>query len=155
MFKIETWVDNHILRKEADKIPDKDFKKTVKLWKDMIKYIKNPDNGWVGLAAPQIGYSIKLIVVNLLNDREDESFKTVMMINPEILEVSEETDIETEWCLSVPKVTWKVERPIKIKLSFKDQKNTKKILFLEWLHARIVQHEIDHINGILFVDYLK
>ncbi len=155
MFKIETWVDNPILRKIADEILDKDFKKTVKLGREMIKYIKNPDNGWVGLAAPQIWQSIKLIVVNLMNDREDESFKTVMMINPEILESSEETDIETEWCLSVPKVTWKVERPIKIKLTFKDQKNTKKTLFLEWLHARIVQHEIDHLNGILFVDYLK
>jgi len=78
-----------------------------------------------------------------------------MMINPEILEYSEETNIETEWCLSVPKVTWKVERPIKIKLTFKDQKNTQKTIFLEWLHARIVQHEIDHLNWKLFIDYLK
>jgi len=155
MFKIETWENNPILRKKANKIVDNDFKSAVKLGKEMIKYIKNPDNGWVWLAAPQIWHSIKLIVVNLLNDREDESFKTVMMINPEILEFSEETNIETEWCLSVPKVTWKVERPIKIKLTFKDQKNTKKTLFLEWLHARIIQHEIDHLNWVLFVDYLK
>lgn len=155
MFKIETWVNNPILRRIADKVTDKDFKKTVKLGKEMIKYIKNPDNGWVWLAAPQIWQGIKLVVVNMMNDREDENFKTVMMINPEILEYWKETDIETEWCLSVPWVTWKVERPTKIKLTYQDEKNTKKTLFLEWLHARIVQHELDHINWKLFIDYLK
>jgi len=155
MFKIETWTDNPILRRIADNVLDKDFKKAVKLGKDMIKYIKNPDNGWVWLAAPQIWQGIKLVVINMLNDREDENFKTVMMINPEILEYWKKTSIETEWCLSVPWVTWKVERPTKIKLTYQDEKNTKKTLFLEWLHARIVQHELDHINWKLFIDYLK
>ncbi len=155
MFKIETWVNNPILRMIADKVTDKDFKKTVKLGKEMIKDIKNPDNGWVWLAAPQIWQGIKLVVINMMNDREDENFKTVMLINPEILEYWKKTGVETEWCLSVPWVTWKVERPTKIKLTYQDEKNTKKTLFLEWLHARIVQHELDHINWKLFVDYLK
>jgi peptide deformylase len=155
MFKIETWTENPILRRIADKVNNKDFKEAVKLGKEMIKYIRNPKNGWVWLAAPQIWHWIKLVVINMIDDREDESFKTIMMINPEILEYSKETDIETEWCLSVPWVTWEVERPTIIKVTFQDERNMKKTLFLEWLHARIIQHELDHINWKLFVDYLK
>ena len=59
MFKIETWVNNPILRKVAEKITDNNFKQAVKLGKEMIKYIRDPDNGWVWLAAPQIWKSIK------------------------------------------------------------------------------------------------
>lgn len=155
MFKIETWENNPILRTPAKKVLDKDFKRTVKLGKDMIKYIKNPENLWVWLAAPQIWIWINLVVVSMLKDRDDENFKTIMLINPKILEYSKETDIEIEWCLSIPWKKWKVERPIKIKLTFQDEKNTTKILILEWLQARIIQHELDHINGKLFIDYLK
>jgi len=155
MFKIETWENNPILRTPTSKVKDKDYKQAVKLGKNMIKYIKNPDNGWVGLAAPQIGYWIKLVVVSMLRDRDDESFKTIMMINPEILEYGKETDFMEEWCLSIPWIRWEIERPTKIKLTFQDEKNTKKTLILEWLQARIVQHELDHVNGKLFIDYLK
>jgi len=154
MFKIETWNNNPMLRKVAEKVHDTEFKKIVKLWKEMIKYIKDPENWWVWLAAPQIWISKKLVIVSMLKNREDEKFKTTMMINPEILEYGEETDIETEWCLSVPWIKWKVERPTMIKIQFQDEKNTKKSLILKWLQARIVQHEIDHINWKLFIDYL-
>lgn len=155
MFKIETWVDNPILRKIADRVTDKDFKEAVKLWKKMIKYIKDPDNGWVWLAAPQIWVSWKLVVVSMLKDREDENFKTIMLINPEIIEYWTETQLEVEWCLSVPWVKGKVERYNMIKLTYQDDKNKQKTLILHWLQARIIQHELDHINGKLFVDYLK
>lgn len=155
MFKLETWNNNPILRTPAIKVLDKDFPQAVKLGKEMIKYIKNPDNGWVWLAAPQIGHWIKLVVVSMLKDRDDENFKTIMMINPEILEYWEETDIEKEWCLSVPWVKWEVERPTMIKLTYQDEKKVQKTLILNWLQARIVQHELDHINGKLFIDYLK
>ncbi|MCD5385397.1 peptide deformylase [Candidatus Gracilibacteria bacterium] len=155
MFKIETGENNPILRTPAKKILDKDFKQAVKLGKNMIKYIKNPDNGGVGLAAPQIGVGIRLVVVSMLKNRKDENFKTIMLINPEILEFSKDTYIETEGCLSIPGIKGEVERPTMIKLSYQDEKNTKKTLILEGLQARIVQHEIDHINGKLFIDYLK
>jgi peptide deformylase len=154
MLKIETWEENPILRKVAEKINDKDFKKYVKLWKEMVKHIKDPENWWVWLAAPQVGYSVRLIVVSLLKDREDENFKTLMMINPEIEEHSDETNCDTEWCLSIPWEKWDVERFNKIKLTFLDEKKSKKTLILEWLSARIVQHEIDHLDGKLFTDYL-
>lgn len=155
MFKIETWLDNPILRKVADKVNDKDFKEAVKLWKKMIKYIKNPKNLWVWLAAPQIWVSWRLIVVSMLKDRDDESFKTIMLINPEILEHWEDSEEEIEWCLSVPWTKWKVERYNKIKLTYKNENNSQITLFLDWLKARIIQHEIDHLNWTLFVDHLK
>ncbi len=154
MLKIETWNDNPVLRKVAEKLTTKDFKEYSKLCKEMLKYIKDPDNGWVWLAAPQVGYSKRIIVVSLLKDREDEDFKTVLMINPEILEHSEEKNYDSEWCLSLPWEKWDVERYTKIKLRYFDEKNNEKSLILEWLSARIVQHEIDHLDWKLFTDYL-
>ncbi|MDA7494826.1 peptide deformylase, partial [Candidatus Gracilibacteria bacterium] len=131
-----------------------EIKKYEKLGNEMIKYIKDPENGGVGLAAPQIGVNKRLIIVSLLRDRDDEDFKTVMMINPEILEHSEITDKEEEGCLSVPGAKGKVERYLTIKLRYLDNKGKVKILRLQGLSARIVQHEIDHIDGVLFVDKL-
>jgi peptide deformylase len=78
-----------------------------------------------------------------------------MLINPEILEYGKETQIEVEWCLSVPGVKWKVERHNMIKLTYQDEKKNQITLILKWLQARIVQHELDHVNGKLFVDYIK
>lgn len=155
MLKIEVWENNEILRKIATKIQKEDIPKAIKLWKEMIKYIKNPKNGWVGLAAPQVWHSIRLMIVSLLRDWNDENFKTVLMINPEILEHNNTTDIEKEWCLSLPWKSWEVERYTAIKLKYTDEKKSEKIVNLSWVSARIVQHELDHLNGILFIDYLK
>lgn len=150
--KIETWENNEILRKISDKISKDEIKKYVAIWKEMIKYIKNPKNLWVWLARPQIWINKRLIVVSLLKDREDETFQTIMMFNPEILEFSSETNLENEWCLSVPETRWKVERSNNIKISFLDEKWIEKVLKLNWVRARIVQHEIDHLNWVLFTD---
>ncbi len=152
MLKIETWTNNKILRNISEKIKKDELKKYVKLWKEMIKYIKNPKHWWVGLAAPQVGYNKRLIVVSLLKDWKDENYSTIMMLNPEILEHNKETETDIEWCLSLPWKRAKVERFTKIKLKYTDEKAKEKILYLEWLSARIVQHEIDHLNWILFID---
>jgi len=154
MLKIETGDKNEILRTVSRKIKDSEIKKYSKLWKEMIKYIKNPDNGWVWLAAPQIGHNVRLIVVWLPHDRDDENYKIIMMINPEIIEFSDEKETDQEWCLSVPGKKWEVERALDIKLTYLDEKGHFKTLMLEHLRARIVQHEIDHLNGILFTDKL-
>lgn len=118
----------------------------------MIKYIKNPDNKWVWLAAPQVWYNKRLIVVSLLKDWEDENFSTIMMMNPEIIEKSHTTEIDFEWCLSVPWKKWDVERYTSLKLSYIDENKKQKTLLLYWVSARIIQHEIDHLDGILFID---
>ena len=154
MLKIETGDNNPILRRIADKITDKNFNDAVKLGREMLKYIKNPENWWVWLAAPQVWHSIRLVIVSLLKDRDDENFKTVIMINPEITEHSKITECDSEWCLSIPGEKGDVERFKTIKLTYLDEKKSKKTLILEWLSARIVQHEIDHLDGKLFTDYL-
>ncbi len=154
MLTIQTGKANEILRHVAKKIDPKDYNKVLKLGKEMLKYIKDPEHGGVGLAAPQVGHSIRMVVVSLLRDREDENFKTVIMINPEILEHSQETYKESEGCLSVPGEEWEVERYTKIKLKYVDDKKREKIIMLENTSARIIQHEIDHLDGILFTDYV-
>lgn len=68
----------------------------------MYNFVKNPKNNGVGLAAPQVGHNVRLVIASLLRDRDDENYKTVIMFNPEIIERSSETDVENEGCLSVP-----------------------------------------------------
>lgn len=152
MLKIETGKENKILRTISEEIRSPEMSTYIKLGKEMIKYIKNPDNRWVWLASPQIWYNKRLIVVSLLKDRDDENFSTIMMINPKILEHSEKCEIENEWCLSVPWEKWEVERYFQIKLSYIDENKKQKIIILSWVSARIVQHEIDHLDWILFTD---
>lgn len=155
MLKIQTWTNNEILRKISEEIKKDEFNKYIKLGKEMVKYIKNPKHWWVWLAAPQVGENKRLIVVSLLRDWEDEGFPTILMMNPKILEKSEETCSEREWCLSVPWERWRVIRPKDIKLSFIDENKKEQVLYFKWLSARIIQHEIDHLDGILFTDKIE
>ena len=149
---IETGDDNEILRSVSDIIKPSELKQYRGIAENMIKYIKDPDNGGVGLAAPQIGINKRLIVVSLMKNYEDEEYRTIAMINPEIIAHAEETSKDEEWCLSVPGETGDVKRWTWIKVSFIDPEWRKYALRLENLAARIVQHEIDHLDGILFVD---
>lgn len=155
MLKIETWNDNQILRTMSEEIKKDEFKKYVKLWNEMIKYIKNPKNMWVWLAAPQVWHNKRLIVVSLLKTWEDENYTTIMMINPEIMEFSSDKESDIEWCLSVPGWKWKVDRASTIKLKYIDEKWKEVVLILEWLRSRIVQHEVDHLNWVLFTDRIN
>lgn len=71
----------------------------------MIKYIKDPDNGGIGLAAPQVGVTKRMIIVSLISERDDKEdvpYQTMLMMNPEILEYGKEKDVEEEGCLSLP-----------------------------------------------------
>ena len=153
MLKVETGSDNKILRSVSEEVKQSEIKSIIKLGQEMIKYIKNPKHWWVGLAAPQVWYNKRLIVVSLLKDWDsEESFKTIMMINPVITDHSESENEDIEWCLSVPWKKGKVLRYDNIKLMFLDEKWKQKSLILEWLRARIVQHEIDHLDWVLFTD---
>ena len=157
MLHIEIWKDNTILRTICTPITRSEWKKYVKLGKEMVAYIKNPDHAWVGLAAPQVWITKRIMVCSLMRDWDDETFSTLMMINPEILESSDETicDIE-EWCLSLPKSKkWFISRHKEIKLSYYDEKQKQKIIRLSGLASVIVQHELDHLNGELYIDKLE
>ena len=155
MFKIQQGYENVILRTVSLAIKPSQIQGAAKLGKDMVKYIKNPDNGWVWLAAPQIGHNIRVIVVSLMKDWDDENFSTIMMINPQILYASDATEVDEEGCLSVPWEKGMVARATDIKLVYLDDKGKTKTLILDHLRARIVQHEIDHLDGVLFTDKLE
>lgn len=151
---IETGKKNEILRTVSDEIPLKDIPKYKGIAQDMLKHIKNPKNWGVWLAAPQIGINKRIIVVSLMKTYEDENFRTIAMINPRITGYSTECTLEEEWCLSVPWETGDVERYASIELEFYSPEGSKYNMKLDSLAARIVQHEIDHLDGILFTDKL-
>ena len=150
--KIETWDDNEILRSVSDTIKPTELKQYRALADTMIKHIKNPDNGGVGLAAPQVGVNKRLIVVSLMKTYDDESYRVIAMVNPEIIDHAENKVKWEEGCLSVPWETGDVERWSWVKIAFIDPEGHKYALRLESLAARIVQHEIDHLDGVLFTD---
>lgn len=150
--KIQTWEENEILRSVSDPIKNHELKNYRSLAEEMVKHIKDPENGWVGLAAPQVWVNKRLIVVSLMQDYEDENFRTIAMINPEIIEKSSERCSDKEGCLSVPWETGAVERWTWVRVNFLDTEGKKYALRLENLAARIVQHEIDHLDGVLFTD---
>ena len=155
--KIEIWEDNPILRTMCESIKQSEWKQYTKLWAEMVKYIKNPEHAGVWLAAPQIGITKRIMVCSLLRDWEDETFSTIMMLNPEILEASSETTCEIEeGCLSLPKTKkGYVARHESIKLSYYDEKQKQKIIRLSGLASVIVQHELDHLNWELYIDKLE
>ncbi len=150
--KIQTWETNSILRTVSEPIQTTELKKYRTLADDMIKHIKNPDNGGVWLAAPQVGVNKRLVVVSLMKTYDDDIYKTIAMINPLITETSPEKCSDQEWCLSVPGESWDVERWSWVKVEFLDIEGKKYSMKLTDLAARIVQHEIDHLDGILFTD---
>ncbi len=104
----------------------------------------------LGLAAPQVGINQRLIAV-ILNKHTDQELQLIL-INPVITAWSEEKAICEEGCLSLPQMFLQVERAKGITVEFLNLKNQKQILNLKDLNARVVQHEIDHLDGILIVD---
>ncbi|MCX7846110.1 MAG: peptide deformylase [Dictyoglomaceae bacterium] len=137
-------IENPILRKRAKKIEkiDEDIKKLAENMLETMKF----SNG-VGLAAPQVGKNIRLVVVSY--DEEDYIF-----INPEIIE-KEGENVDIEGCLSIPSVEVPVKRAEKILLRYQNLKGRTLNMEFDGLLARIIQHEIDHLDGILIVDKIE
>ncbi len=106
----------------------------------------------VGLAAPQVGVSRRIAVVNPDPYNPDT---LLTLVNPRILTCSDETDCIEEGCLSVPGVRGKVERPVDIEVEYQDLRGTKHCIRVDGLVSRIIQHELDHLDGVLFVDRLS
>jgi peptide deformylase len=107
----------------------------------------------IGLAAPQIGESLKLIVVDTTPDKEEEH-RFLPMVNPEII-AHEGSQVDEEGCLSVLDLTASVTRHKKITVTYQDLQGQPHELGAEDRFAVVLQHEIDHINGILFIDHLS
>lgn len=145
--KIVTIPDD-VLRKKAHKVTtfDKDL---IFLIDDMFETMREEPG--VGLAAPQIGLSQQIVVIEYAEDEEAKP-KSFALINPEIIKTSDETEFGIEGCLSIPNLVGEVERfsSITVKALNKFGKPIR-IKTSGWM-ARIFQHEIDHLDGILFTD---
>ena len=108
----------------------------------------------IGLAAPQIGVLERLIVLDCVKE-EGAAPRPLAMFNPEILSSSDETSVYEEGCLSIPEQYAEVTRPAEVEVAWMDQNGNAQRETFDGLWATCVQHEIDHLNGKLFIDYLK
>jgi len=153
MLKIIT-LPNEILRKRSKEV-DRKFvllKKTQKLIEEMLITMKTADG--VGLAAPQVGESIRLCVINQTADKINLK-NDLVLINPVWKKTSIKKDVMEEGCLSVPKTYGKVKRYIKIKVEALNEKGEPISFLASDLLARVIQHEVDHLDGVLFIDKAK
>jgi len=120
---------------------------------DLFETMKEADG--VGLAAPQVGRSLRVLVVDGRDCVENYPYLKGFvraMINPEVLEESEETVVFNEGCLSVPDIHCDVSRPAKIKVKYLDENLQEHVEEFDRFAARMVQHELDHLDGVMFVD---
>jgi peptide deformylase len=107
----------------------------------------------IGLAAPQIGISKRVIVMDIA--REDEPKAPLCMVDPELVWVSDEDATYEEGCLSVPEHYADVVRPAEIRVRYLDRDGKQQELQTDGLLATVVQHEMDHLDGVLFIDHLS
>ena len=110
----------------------------------------------IGLAAIQVGVQKRLLVVDVVGKgNEEEAPQPKALINPEITWVSDHDSVYEEGCLSVPEHYADVARPAEIKIKYLDEQGAKQTLHADGLLATCIQHEMDHLEGILFVDHLS
>jgi peptide deformylase len=107
----------------------------------------------IGLAAIQIGEPLRMLVVDLA--KEDEAPAPHVFINPEILQRSDERSVYEEGCLSIPDYYAEVERPASVRVKYLDRDGNSQEIEAEGLMATCLQHEIDHLDGVLFVDHIS
>ena len=107
----------------------------------------------IGLAGVQIGILKRLIVIDVSRDEEKKS--PLFLINPEIISKSSNTSVYEEGCLSLPGYFAEIERPAECQIEYLDYHGKKKEMKASGLLATCIQHEVDHLNGILFIDYLS
>lgn len=135
------------LRKKTQSVSavDRNIKKLIQ---EMFE-VMYADNG-IGLAANQIGENLSIFIADISDDQS----QPLVFINPEITEKSEKKQTYEEGCLSVPGIFAKVERPAKITVNALDQAGKPFSLAADGLLSQCIQHELDHLAGVLFIDYL-
>ena len=143
-------VPNPIL-KQVSKPVDAVTDETRKLMDDMLETMYAAPG--IGLAAIQIGVPLNVIVMDLARDGEPPQVK--YFVNPAILDDVEELNLYEEGCLSVPDVFDTVERPERVQLTYLDYNGARVTEWCEGLYATCIQHEMDHLKGIVFIDYLS
>ena len=139
-----------ILRKKCELLEKVDTE-TKKLMDDMLESMYAAPG--IGLAAIQIGILKRIVVIDISKGEEEK--KPMFLINPKIIHQSKKTSIYEEGCLSLPGQFAEIERPAECTLKYVDYNGKEKELKADGLLATCVQHEVDHLNGILFIDYLS
>ena len=139
-----------ILRKKSDEVSkvDNDIRA---LMDNMLETMYQAPG--IGLAAPQVGILKKVIVIDLA--KEDEPKKPLFIVNPKIIWKSDELSSREEGCLSIPGYFAEVVRPTKCKLQYLDYDGKQQEIEAEDLLSTCIQHEVDHCDGVLFIDYLS
>lgn len=148
------YYDNPLLRKKAKKI-EAINKEIIKLSSDMIETMIH-HNG-VGLAAPQVGVLLRIFVIRDEIVAADGSFQLgepEVLINPVLSNPSKETELMSEGCLSIPGIHAELERPSKINIRYQTLEGHLRDETASNFRARVIMHENDHINGVLFIDRL-
>ncbi|WP_075217692.1 peptide deformylase [Mongoliimonas terrestris] len=107
----------------------------------------------IGLAAIQVGAPLRIVTIDV--SRDDDARVPQVFINPEVLSVSEETSTYEEGCLSIPEYFEEVERPSRVTVRYRDLTGETKEVEAEGILATCLQHEIDHLNGVLFIDHIS
>jgi len=124
---------------------------TKKLVEDMFETMYAAPG--IGLAAIQVGEPARVVTMDLA--KKDEPKRPQVFINPELLGASEEKNVHEEGCLSIPEYYEEVERPAAVKLRYLDLEGQPHEIEADGLLATCIQHEIDHLNGVLFIDHIS
>ncbi|OGY44442.1 MAG: peptide deformylase [Candidatus Buchananbacteria bacterium RIFCSPHIGHO2_01_FULL_39_14] len=150
---------SQILREKARELKQKELQnqEIKQLILNMAKTMR--ENAGVGLAAPQIGVSKRIALIEILSDNprypNQREVSLVVLINPKITRRSFHKELGEEGCLSIPEVFGLVKRSLKIKVKALDQEGKKIKFKATGFFARVIQHEVDHLNGVLFIDKTK
>ena len=139
-----------VLRQKCEPLEKVDIH-IKKLMDDMLETMYAAPG--IGLAAIQVGILKRLVVIDI--SKEEEKRQPIFLVNPEIINKSKETSVYEEGCLSLPGQFAEIERPAECTLKYIDYSGKEKELKAEGLLATCIQHEVDHLNGILFIDYLS
>ena len=139
-----------ILKKECQPLAQVDDHHRT-LIKEMYEVMYEA-NG-VGLAAPQVGLDIRIFIVDAAAREEEKT--PITMINPKLISIEDDLVPYEEGCLSFPEHFAEIDRPDKLKIEYIDENNQKKILSTDGFNSRIIQHELDHLNGKLLIASLK
>ncbi len=142
-----------VLRKKAEPIT-KEFNDLKRFVQNMFDTMYNSDG--VGLAAPQVGQGIRVFIIDTtINDDEEPGGITKAFINPEILEKSGDEWVMNEGCLSLPEIREDVLRPETVRIKYYDEDFNEHEETYHGFTSRVIQHEYDHLEGVMFVDYLN
>lgn len=134
--------------------------KTQTIINNLLETLRTSERPGVGLAAPQIGENVRIVVIESEgyekeNGEMADIIPKLVLINPEITKYSKDKVVIEEGCLSVPDLLGEVERPSKIKMTALNEKGEKICINTGGFLARVIQHEVDHLDGILFIDLVK